>query len=388
MQDIKKIVLLIESSRTCERDFIRGLAKYSRHHGPWAFYRNPKYYIRRGKKQLSLERIKDWQPDGIIVSDTQDIDKVIELGIPTIVHTVKQRYPQLPSIVGDCERSASMAAEHLLACGFGNFAFCGLGRFYWSQERYDGFKNTLDRKGFNVNYYEQMKSKRRRSHKAEQKSLVEWLKGLPKPVGLMACADDCSQSVIEACKIAEIKVPDEIAIIGVDNDDMVCELSNPPLSSIALNFERAGYLAGQLMDQLIAGQTDIDQEIVVEPTHVVVRESTDILAIEDRDVSNAVRFIRQNSKRLIQVPDVLSVVSCSQRSLHEKFITTLGRTVHDEIKRMRVEQIALMLRETDLTISQIAFDLGYSDANHIGRYFRGAKRISPLDYRKRYGQIR
>ena len=388
MVHIPKIVLLIEASRTCERDFLRGIAKYSRLHGPWAFYRNPKYYIRAGKKQVSIDQIRQWKPDGIIVSDTQDIDKITSISIPTIIHTVKQRYPNLPSIVGDCQRSAAMAAEHLLACGFRNFAFCGLGHFYWSQERYDSFRNTLAAKGIAVNFYELMKSKRRRSHEAEQKSLVEWLSGLPKPVGLMACADDCSQNVIEACKIAEIKIPDQIAVIGVDNDDMVCELSNPPLSSIALNFERAGYLAGQLMDQLIAGETGIDQEIVVEPTHVVVRESTDILAIEDQDVSRAVRFIRQNAKQLIQVPDVLTAVSCSQRSLHEKFVKILGRTVHDEIKRMRVEQIALMLRETDLTISQIAFDLGYSDANHISRYFRSAKGISPLDHRKRYGQVR
>ena len=387
MSNIKRIVLLIESSRTCERDFLRGIAKYSRHHGPWAFYRNPKYYIRGGRKQISLERIKHWNPDGIIVSDTQDISKIAKLGVPTLVHTVKQHYPELPSIVGDCQRSSAMAAEHLIACGFSNFAFCGLGRFYWSGERYQSFRQTLADAGHKVHFYEHMSSTRRKSVEVEQTQLVDWLRNLPKPIGLMACADDCSQTVIDACRVANIKVPDEIAIIGVDNDDMVCELSNPPLSSIALNFERAGYQAGQLMSRLITGES-ANEKIVVEPTHVVIRESTDILAVEDSDVSSAVRYIRQNARQLIQIPDVLNAVTCSQRSLHDKFIRTLGRTVHDEIKRMRAEQIALMLRETDLTVSQIAFDLGYTDANHIARYFRDAKGISPLDYRKRHGQIR
>ncbi|MCK5000342.1 MAG: DNA-binding transcriptional regulator, partial [Anaerohalosphaera sp.] len=376
-----------EASRTCERDFLRGVAKYSRHHGPWAFYRNPKYYIRGGKKRVSFEQIRNWKPDGIIVSDTQDINKLLKLKVPLIVHTVKRRYEQNASIVGDCAKSGKMAAEHLLSCGFENFAFCGLGKFYWSRERYDSFKKTLADKGFTVDLYEQMKGKRKRSHGAEQEALAQWLDGLKKPVGLMACADDCSQSVVEACKIAGIKVPDEVAVIGVDNDDMVCELSNPPLSSIALDFVRAGYVAGELMSRLIDGE-ETNESIVVQPTHVVVRESTDIMAVDDSDVATAVRFIRQNAKKLIQVPDVLGVVECSRRSLHSKFIDCLGRTVHEEIKRSRIEQIALILIETDKTVAQIAFEFGYNDANHIARYFRQAKGISPGDYRKKYGHIR
>ena len=387
MAGIPKIVLLIEASRTCERDFLRGIAKYSRHHGPWTFYRNPKYYVRSGKKQVSLDQIRSWKPDGIIVSDTQDIGKLLELKIPLIVHTVKDRYESNASIVGDCEQSGQLAAEHLLSRGFENFAFCGLGKFYWSRERFESFERTLANKGFDVDFYEQMKGKRKRSHTAEQEALVEWLAGLPKPVGLMACADDCSQSVVEACKMAGIKVPDEVAIIGVDDDDMVCELSNPPLSSIALDFVRAGYAAGELMSRLMDGE-ETSESIIVQPTHVVVRESTDIMAVDDEDVTTAVRFIRQNAKSLIQVPDVLNVVQCSKRNLHTKFINCLGRSVHEEIKRCRVEQIALILIETDKTVAQIAFEFGYNDANHIARYFRQAKGISPGDYRKKYGHIR
>jgi LacI family transcriptional regulator len=200
----------------------------------------------------------------------------------------------------------------------------------------------------------------------------------------MACADDCSQHIGEACKIADIQIPEQIGLIGVDNDDMVCELSDPPLSSIALDFAKAGYDAADLLDHLMSNQGAREKIITVHPSHIVTRASTDILAIDDKDVAMAVQFIRQHTNKLIQIADVLNHVTCSQRTLHHKFRASLGRSVHQEIKQVRIERIARLLRETDLPISTIAIKLGYSNINHISRYFQQTMNLTPLAYRKQF----
>jgi LacI family transcriptional regulator len=204
----------------------------------------------------------------------------------------------------------------------------------------------------------------------------------------MTCTDDRSRDVIEACKIAGLHVPEELAIIGVDNDELLCELSSPPLSSIALNTQRSGYEAAELLDKMMSRRKRKPpaRTIVVHPTHIVTRQSTEILAMEDRDVAAAVRFIRRRAKEMIQVSDVTEAVAVSRRTLEQRFRRELHRSVLAEIKRTRVEQVARMLVETNLSVAQIAFALGHAGVENIARYFRSEKGMSPLAYRKRYGR--
>jgi LacI family transcriptional regulator len=233
-----------------------------------------------------------------------------------------------------------------------------------------------------VNIYKQPKSRAARTWYREEAVLAKWLRGLPKPVGVMTCNDDRGQHVTEACANAKLDVPYEIAVIGVDNDDQVCDISNPSLSSVALDVEQAGFWASELLDRMMAGQKLPPQTVIVHPSRVVTRQSTNILAVEDKSVSQALNFIQQNAKRLIQVDDVIKAISVSRRCLHDKFMKTLRRSVYDEIKRVRIDLISQMLLETDLSISDIALNLGYDNTNHISRYFKQKMGISPLEYRK------
>ncbi|MHC4157614.1 MAG: XylR family transcriptional regulator [Planctomycetota bacterium] len=387
MARIPKVILLIETSRTCERDFLRGIAKYSRLHGPWALYGKPQYYMQPKGGKIRLAELKKSKANGIIISDSDKNRKeIIAMRLPTIIHTVKDQVPNLPNVVGDCTESGRMAAEHLLERGFRNFAYCGLGDFYWSKGRYESFRKRIKKAGFETHFYKQAKSRRRGSWGYERNLKAKWLKSLPKPVGLMTCADDCSQQVIEACKIAGLHVPEQIAVIGVDNDDLVCEISNPPISSVALNFERAGYETAELLDKLMAGKKMANRRIIVQATHIVTRQSTDILAIEDEEVAKAVRFIRQHSKGPIQVSDVADATALSRRVLQQRFHEILGHSVHDEIRSACTEKVARMLIETNLSISQIALALGNTSVKHIARSFRREKGMSPLAYRKQYGK--
>jgi LacI family transcriptional regulator len=278
-----------------------------------------------------------------------------------------------------------MAAEHLLDRGFQCFAYCGFEDMFGARSRGESFRKRIAEAGFETYSYEQPRAKVRRSWESEKSLMADWLKKLPKPVGLMTCTDDRSQDVIEACKIDGLHVPEQVAIIGVDNDEMVCELSTPPLSSITLNTEKAGYEAAELLDKMMAGKKAANEDIIVQPTRIVTRQSTDILAIDDSDVAEAVRFIRQHSREIIQVGDVVDAVALSRRALQQRFKSILGCSVYDEIRRCRIEQIATMLVETHLSIAQVASAFGYPGIEKLSRYFQREKGMTPVAYRKRYG---
>ena len=250
--------------------------------------------------------------------------------------------------------------------------------------RGESFSKTVTKAGYLAYLYQQPRAKTKRTWDKELPIIAKWLLTLPKPIGLMTCNDDRGEWVIEACKIAGLKVPDEIAILGVDNDQLICDLCNPPLSSIVLNVEKAGYEAAALLDKMMDGEKINNYEIPIRPTHVVSRQSTDILAIDDPDVVAAIRFIHRHTKNVIQVNQIVDVVSLSRRVLEKRFRSIVGHSIHDEIRRVRVEQIIRMMAETEMSVSEIAKNLGFPEVEHISRYFRKEKGMSPLAYRKKY----
>lgn len=382
----------VDTSRAFGRGLLAGIAKYSRAHGPWAFYRRPPYYMQppeeKGTFPWLKKLVRQVGTDGIIMGvpivrmPGHIIKEVIRFGVPVIALDVNEEIPDLANVVTDDVEIGKMAAEYLLDRGFREFAFCGFEQLRWSRVRREGFCQKVQEAGFDVHVCVRPKSNL--SAEQEQRFVVDWLSSLPKPVGLMVCNDDRGQYVTEACKIINLHVPEEVAIIGVDNDELVCDLTDPPLSSVAINTEKAGFEAAKLLEELMAGAEIAGRRIMVGPTHVVTRQSTDILAIEDHEVAAAVQFIRQHAKRIIQVNDVASAVGMSRRSLYKKFQQTLGRSVHKEITRVRIEQISKMLLETHLPVSQIASTLGYPGTEKLTRFFRREKGLTPAVYRKKY----
>ncbi len=381
MSTVPKVILLIESSRSSGRSLLRGIADYARHHGPWAFYWEP------GGLEKVWPRLKSLDADGIILRDVEKVEEVLAYGLPAIVvgHS-KREIPGLINVTTDSATIGKMAAEHLLNCGCRQFAYCGFEDIPWSELRGESFSRRIAQAGFGTHFYQPPSSRAQRSWKSEQLFMARWLKALPKPLGVMAGNDDRGQHVIEACKIAALRVPDEVAIIGADNDELVCELSDPPMSSVAINFERAGYESAQLLHRLMAGRRMASGKILVQATHVEARQSTDLFAIEDAEVVKALRFIRGHAREPMQVADVVAAVALSRRVLEKRFRKLLGRSVLSEIRRVRVDQICRMLVETNQSISQIAFALGYEGIEHIARYFRAEKQMTPLAYRKQYGR--
>jgi len=386
MKNLKRVALTIENSRAFGRELIRGIVRYSRLHGPWVFYRQDLFYVERESEPAELEPLRKWGPQGIISRDSRNLEELARWGIPLFV-AVAMEPPSAKrnNIVTNDRAIGRMAAEHLLERGFRHFGYCGFDDIYWSDQRGNSFIARIEEAGFKTSLYKQPKSRANRLWFREEAILAKWLRGLPKPVGIMACNDDRGQHITEACANAKLDVPYEVAIIGVDNDDQVCDISYPSLSSVALDIEKAGFRTSELLNKMMAGRKMKPQTVIVQPNRVVMRQSTNIIAVEDKLVSQALTYIHHNAKRLIQVEDVIKNLSVSRRNLHDKFMKTLGRSVYDEIKRVRIDLISQMLIETDLSISDIALSLGYDNTNHIARYFKQKMGISPVDYRKLHG---
>jgi LacI family transcriptional regulator len=387
MNSIPKVALLIESSREYGRGLLRGIADYAAKYGPWVFYRDEKLFYREPNRPNLPAMLKKWKVDGVIMRECDQAEQIIKMGVAAVIapYTTK-KYPGIPKIIVDCNAVGRMGAEHLINRRFRNLAFCGFNDMLWSVQRGDGFFERAKKAGFAVNFYKPPKKLLPGVWGVEQTFMIEWLKSLSKPIGVMACNDDRSQHLLEACKIAGLRVPQDIAILGVGNDEMICSFSVPPLSSIARNHENAGYQAAEILHKIMTGRKCANQTAIVKPTHVVTRQSTDILAIDDVDAIRAVNFIQKHSGQMLQVSDVAEYTAISRRSLEQKFQKELNRSVLDEITRIRADKIAQMLIESTLSVTQIALALGFSSDAHISRYFSQKKHATPLQYRRLYGK--
>jgi LacI family transcriptional regulator len=374
---MKRIVLLVETSREFGRQLIIGITRYSRFHGPWSFYKE-----QIGLKS-SIPHLTSWKPDGIIMRDSLIKNELIELKIPTILVQHDSSCPKnILAIKTDSPSIAKMASEHLIEKGFKNFAFCGFDNYEWSNKRKSYFYRYNAEAGFKTHVYCSPKNIKINDWENEQQHVCNWLKTVPKPVGLLACNDDRGQHIIEVCKRIGFKVPEDVTVIGVDNDPMICEIGDPPMSSIALNVESAGYKAAKLLDQLINNKKIERRQILVSPTHIVQRQSSDILAVDDAEVALAIRFIKKNAKEKILVNDVIKTTHISRRTLEQRFKKTIHRSIYDEIRQVRVELISKLLIETDLPISHITSFFNFTDVEHISRYFKKEKGINLREFRK------
>jgi len=307
--------------------------------------------------------------------------------LPGVIIGHRQKeVPGKANVVTDSSAIAGMAAAHLMGCGFRHFGFCGYLNTPWSAARREVFALKIRKAGFEVRTHEVRPDKIAQQEGKVRESIVRWLRSVPRPIGLMACNDDLGKEVVEACRQAGLRVPDDVAIIGADNDEVVCGLSNPPLSSVAINFERAGYEAAGVLDRLMRGAMRVPPRIVVHASHVLPRQSTDIVAVENDSLAKALRFIRDHARSGVTVEAVAHAAGLSRRVLEKRFRKYLKHSALEEIRRVRTDQIARMLVETELPVSQIAETLGFEDVQHVARYFRAGKGLSPLAYRKTHGR--
>lgn len=381
----RRVILLIDTNRAYERGLIKGILKYSRLHGPWTLLRRTPV-ASGGQPQVTLSELKSWNADGIIWREAASPIRFEDLDIPMVYASGVKVSDKGPNILTNDLAIGRMAAEHLMELKLRHFAFYGIGSwFHWTPGRKSGFTERVREAGYNVSVYELSRKTAALPRKEQQERLQDWLVSLPRPFGLMICTDDCGIDCFDACRAAGIDIPDDAAVIGVGNDELVCDFVDPPLSSITWNIEQTGYEAAEVLANMMQnGPKKNIHDVSADPLHVVKRMSTDTLAIKDRNIAAAVQFVKDHASHNIHVNDVLKVVPVSRRVLYRRFKEVLGRSIYEEIKRARIDRAARMLLETNLSITEIAVKLGYDDSKNFSRTFRNQKSITPLKYRTKF----
>ena len=384
----KKIALLIESSRAYGRGLLRGVASYLHTHPHWSVYVQS-----RSPEDAVPPWLDGWEGDGIIARvESREMEAVLlRTGLPCV--DVRGAFDlDMPLVETNEHSTCRLAFEHLSDCGFRHFAFCGFDGANYSERRLRYFRELVKAGGYSFASYQSplphrpgadlMLSSREQLALLSTDSLAGWLQSLPNPVGLFACNDVCGQQVLNACRGLDLAVPEQIAVLGVDNDTVHCELSEPPLSSIQLNATQIGTVAASLLDDMIERRVSPPAKTFIDAAQVVVRHSTDIIAVDDPVVARAVRFIRQNAHHSISVEDVVGAAGVSRRQLERRFHQTLDRTPNDEIQRVRIRRVKRLLITTDLSLNDIAGKVGFEYPEYLSTVFKKAVGKSPMAFRK------
>jgi LacI family transcriptional regulator len=331
--------------------------------------------------------LKDWHGDGMIfrLLTPRFVKRLRRRGIPVVNLNDKWGHGfDLPWIRSDDQAIGRLAAEHLFERGFRHFAFCGFTSHDWSRKRREGFVAALEQGGgtFHDAYESPWESAHSLAVEREQDKIGRWLQALPRPVGVLACNDLRGQHVLDACRQVNLAVPEEAAVVGVDNDALLCGLCHPPLSSVIPNAEQIGVQAAVLLDRLMAGDNAAQQGVLIAPLRVVTRQSTDVLAIDNPRIAAAERCIRERACRGITVSDVLAQVSVSRIQLERQFRRYLGHSPQAEIRAVQVKRVKQLLAETELTLERIAELAGYRHSEYMSVVFKRLTGQTPAQYRR------
>lgn len=386
MPPTRQVALLIESSRGFGRGLLRGVAQYSQEHRNWSTHFRP-----HGLGEPPLAWISRWRGDGILarIEDEKMAEAILRVGVPVVeLRGTLVGKLDLPVVRVNDRTVAAMAARHLLERCFRHFAHCSyrVGYHPGLDLRADAFREQIEQAGYvchMLQVYEPYGGRRQQlAWERQQSRIAAWIQELPKPVGIMATNDDRALEVLEACRRIGATVPDEVAVIGVDNDDCISRLSIPPLTSVDASPDQVGYQAAALLDSLMSGKKAPQGIVNVEPRGVVTRQSTDVLAIADRTVAEALRFIRENACGAIHVGDVLKHARASRGSLEAGLKQAVGRTIHQEIQRVRIDRARQLLATTSLPVKRIAMETGFRTVQYLTRVFTAATGTPPAHYRR------
>ena len=376
----RNVALVIETSVVYGRQILRGIARYLKTHASWSVFLD--------ERELHVpppDWLSHWGGDGVICrSTTPEWARIFRRHRLPVVD-LNDRYLDLglPRVGSDMRTIGRLGAEHLHERGFRHLAFCGFSGEAWSAQRRDGFVEAAQPLVGPVSVYESSwAGLRQHSWQEERNQIAKWLQSLPRPVGIMACNDVRGQHVLDACGHIEAHVPDEVAVVGVDNAETFCDLCNPPLSSMVPNAENIGFEAAALLDRLMYGEAPPKQELLVPPLGIVTRQSSDVFAVEDALVARAVRFIREHACQGIKVADVLGEVGCSRSVLERRFREHLGHSPQAELREVQLRRVRQLLAETDWTLPRIAEVTGIEHPEYLNVIFKRQTGQTPGQFRQ------
>ena len=399
MKKRANVALVIETSGVYGRQILRGISRYMRAYTNWSVFLDERARIIDPPQWLA-----DWEGDGIICrATTPDLARVlIQRAVPVVDCNEHHGFLGLPYIASDTQAIGAMAARHLLERGFERIAFCGFEGEVWSQNRLVGVKNAIEENALSADssnanarlcsVFELPSAPRERNKVQERDLLCQWIGSLDFPVGIVTCNDVCGQHVLAACRTLGVAVPEQVAVVGVDNSETLCQLCNPPLSSVMPATEKLGFEAAAWLDRLMnaKAQNTADNDAPIEqiylpPIEVVTRQSSDIRAVDDPAIARAMHFIRERACGAISVEEVAAHVRMSRSTLERNFRRYLNCSPQQEIRRVRLRNVQQLLCETDLSLARIADLSGFDHPQYMMAQFKKTFGQTPSQWRE--GQL-
>ena len=388
--NIRQVALLIESSRAYGRGLLQGIAAFARENGNWL--------VRH--QEMSIEAdppswLPKWKSHGhgvLIRADTPQMFSVIdELGLPTIDLCSWRASRGIPGFDTEAFSVVKLGIDHLRDRGYTKFGFCGFGGAHYSERRLAEMRGYLKSLGYDdVAVYESPAEPdattfaSEQSGMLDQEGLTKWLSSLQTPIGIIACNDIRAQQLLNICFDIRLHVPDQIAVIGVDNDDVIGPLCSPPLTSVEPNTRRIGYEAAAMLERMMNGEAVPAEIISIPAKRIVVRSSTDTIPVDDEEFVKAYRFIRENACRGVSVQDIADAVPMSRRALERRMRTYLSKSPAEVIAAIRLARIKQLLETTSQPLRQIAKVTGFTHDEHMGKFFKKFVGFPPGQYRKKY----
>ncbi|MBB3209208.1 LacI family transcriptional regulator [Rhodopirellula rubra] len=374
----KRVALIVESSGSYGRDLLDGITQYCREANDWIVF----YEQRDLSSDLPLW-LMNWDGHGIITRITSPklFEAAKRSGIVMVELTDRGSESGAITLRSDDEAIGRLGVDHFSERGFNNFAFCGFDDEAWSLRRERAFAERASELGSCAVYRSRWHGATKTPWEKEQAKLIEWIRSLPTPVGVMGCSDIRGQHVLQACVQAGLDTPEEVAVLGVDNDELVCQLSTPPLSSIITNARLIGYKAAEALAKMIKGEPPNLTRERFAPVGVCTRQSTDIVAIDDPDISMAITYIRENACAGISVDDVLKNVPVSRSTLERQMRKYLHRSPQQEIRKVRLSRACELLKMTDLSIERISAKAGFNNPEYMHAFFRRELKMTPGEFR-------
>jgi LacI family transcriptional regulator, galactose operon repressor len=387
LSERKRVMLLIESSRAYGRGCLLGVASYLRSHGRWSTL-----HLERGLSENIPKFLRSWKGDGIIARiENEKIAKAVaELGVPAVDLRGSHRPANGAMLDTDPRIVTRMAAEHFLDIGFRHLAYSGYPGVDFSERRQAAYEGYLNSRGMDVHVYYPPAQLQQSADvlgseargELEGESIAQWLQSLPRPLAVFACNDVRGRQIIDACSQSGLSVPEEVAVIGVDDDEVICELSNPPLSSVRPDTLRLGYEGAALLDAMMNGQPAPVDTIFIPPKGISHRLSSEATAVDDREVATAMQLIRDHACEGLSVQDVVKRLHVSRSTLERRFQAAFARTPAMEIERVRMGRAKLLLMETRYKLSKVAAMTGYGTASQFATAFKRYAGTTPGQFRK------
>lgn len=378
---VLEIGVLVETDNSWGRSVVEGVADYANKFGPWNLLLDP----RDLSQGWSLP--DRWRGNGIIarVSTPLHLEEIARTGLPAVnVDNVFESQEGVGQVTTDEHAWAKMALEHFRERGFVHFAYFAPPSHEYSKKGAQAFYAAVTEGGHDCHIYRPgYRGGRRISRDEEHNRIHRWLNQLLKPVAILAVDARRGRQLTEICSLEKIRVPDEVAILAGDTDEFLCNLSSPPLSSIAVASQRIGHEAAALLDRMMRGESTPESPILIPPVRVISKQSTDVLAIEDPMIVQALRFIQTHAFRGIGVEDVLREVPVSRRYLELQFKRRIGRLPAEEIRRLRLERGRELLTQSDLSVEAVSAACGYAGATQFGVAFRKQFGVTPLAFRRK-----